>query len=185
MRGDRIDVVSNPRAVGPLSEIMQGILGEPVRLSELGEGRRPFLFLRLWNGTRRLPGRVSTHAIQTRKRLTQQCIVQATRCLKVCRQAFGLPCITTKRQLQQERWCLASFHTAAPFPLLEQVYQNGNVASSPSWYTAVPISGTYAACIRLSAVVLVCFPLRPVVPQSTCPFVAPGGRPRPDRKSVV
>jgi hypothetical protein len=43
--GDGIDVVGNPGAIGTRSEIVQGIFGETVLQSQLGERRRPFPLL--------------------------------------------------------------------------------------------------------------------------------------------
>jgi len=36
-------------------------------------------------------GRISPHTVETRKRLTQERVVEGTRCLKVCLLAIGLP----------------------------------------------------------------------------------------------
>src|SRR5260370_14077878 len=57
-------------------------------------------------------GRISPHAMQTRKGLTQQRIVERACCLKVCLQAPGLTFCHGQRQFEQEGGGRAPSHAA-------------------------------------------------------------------------
>src|SRR5260370_37300148 len=82
---------------------MQGILGKAILCAQRRESCLPSLWVRPWQSSRYLPGRVGLHPAQTRLPCGEHGIVELTRCFQVCAQAFGLACLHLEGQFEQKR----------------------------------------------------------------------------------
>jgi hypothetical protein len=99
----RIEMVSNPADTCRFGILVQSVFREAIALPQGGKGYTALLFLRLGNGTCRLPGGIGSHASQPFLPFGKHSIVEGSARLQVPAQAFGLPVIHDLGQFQQER----------------------------------------------------------------------------------
>src|SRR5712691_4327153 len=74
-----------------------------MKLSQGGNGCKAFLFLRPRNGTRRLPGGISSHPSQAFLSFGKHGIVESSPSLQMPLDAFGLPGVHDQGQFQHHR----------------------------------------------------------------------------------
>jgi hypothetical protein len=86
-------MVGQPGHARLFGKCLQGVVREPVLLSQGREGGPPFLLLCAWERACSLPGRISPHLPQAPLPLAEYGIVELPTRFQVRPQAFGLPFI--------------------------------------------------------------------------------------------
>src|SRR5260370_28934945 len=82
---------------------VQSVFREAIPMPQGGKGCQALLFLRPRNGTRYLPGRISSHPSQAFLPFGKHGIVESSPSLQMPLDAFGLPLIHDQGQFQQHR----------------------------------------------------------------------------------
>ena len=81
---------------------VQRVLRELVLQSQRRKGALPFEFLRAWNGTGNLPGRVGAQVPEPSLPFGQDGVIELASCFQMGPQTFGLPRRHLERQFQEE-----------------------------------------------------------------------------------
>src|SRR5258707_9133188 len=96
-------MVGNPADARCFGILVQGLFGEAIPPPQGGKSCLSFLFLRPRNGTRYLPGGISSHPSQAFLPFGKHGIVEGSPSLQMPLDAFGLPGVHDQGQFQQHR----------------------------------------------------------------------------------